>query len=150
MSQSADTVKVGAVISDTRPCLGPPRVTDPTLPQAVTSASLQSVSLAPELPYTKRAGNRACRGDAKNRNHQEYVRPVQDVPFAIILRLNDFERFVYVLSVVERFSDQECAALLGISWKELRETRAIALQHVSDFERAVAVSAIDPSSTKNS
>jgi hypothetical protein len=76
--------------------------------------------------------------------------PVQDVRFANILRLNDFERFVYVLSVIERFSDQECAALLGISWKELRETRAIAVQHVSDFERAVSVSVIDPSSTKNS
>ena len=76
--------------------------------------------------------------------------PVHDVPFANVLRLNDFERFVYVLSVLERFSDQECAVLLGISWKEVRETRAIAVQHVSDFERAVTVSAIDPSSTKNS
>jgi hypothetical protein len=76
--------------------------------------------------------------------------PVQDVPFASILRLNDFERFVYVLSVIERFSDQECAVLLGISWKEMRETRAIAVQHVSDFERAVTESAIDASSTRNS
>jgi hypothetical protein len=76
--------------------------------------------------------------------------PVQDVPFASILQLNDFERFVYVLSVIERFSDQECAVLLDISWKQMRETRAIAVQHVSDFERAVTVSAIDFSSTKNS
>jgi hypothetical protein len=76
--------------------------------------------------------------------------PVQDVPFASILRLNDFERFVYVLSVIERFSDQECVVLLGISLKEMRETRAIAVQHVSDFERAVTKSAMDPSSTRNS
>ena len=76
--------------------------------------------------------------------------PVQDVPFASILNLNDFERFVYVLSVIERFSDQECAVLLGISWKEMRETRAIAVQHVSDFERAVTESSMDPSSTRNS
>jgi hypothetical protein len=38
VSQNADTVKVGAVVSDTRPCLRPPRVTDPTLSQAVTSS----------------------------------------------------------------------------------------------------------------
>ena len=54
MSQNADTVKVGAVVSDTRPRLRPHRVTDPTLPKAVTSAPLQSVSLAHELPYIKR------------------------------------------------------------------------------------------------
>ena len=76
--------------------------------------------------------------------------PLRDALFASILSLNDFERFVYVLSVIERFSDQECAVLLGISLKEMRETRAIAVQHVSGFERAVTVSAIDPSSTKNS
>ena len=76
--------------------------------------------------------------------------PIQDVPFASVLRLNVFERFVYVLSVIERFSDQECAVLLGISLKEMRETRAIAAQHVSDFERAVTKSAMEPSSTRSS
>ena len=74
VSQNADTVKVGAVVSDTRPCLRPHRVTDPTLPRAVTSASLQSVSLAPELPHMKRADNRTCRGQAQNCNDHKYVR----------------------------------------------------------------------------
>jgi hypothetical protein len=82
--------------------------------------------------------------------HRVLEMPVQDVPFASILSLNDFERFVYVLSVIERFRDQECAVLLSISLKEMRETRAIAVQHVSDFERAVTKSAMDPSSTRNS
>ena len=75
--------------------------------------------------------------------------PVQDVPLASILRLNDFERFVYVLSVFERFSDQECVVLLGISRKEMRETRAIAVQHISEFEREVTESITDASSTGN-
>ena len=75
--------------------------------------------------------------------------PVQDVPFVSILRLNDFERFVYVLSVIERFGDQECAVLLGVSWKEMRETRALAVQHVSDFERAITELIADASSTGN-
>jgi hypothetical protein len=39
--------------------------------------------------------------------------PLQDAPFAIVLALEDFERFVYVLSVLERYSDQTCAVLLG-------------------------------------
>jgi hypothetical protein len=75
--------------------------------------------------------------------------PVQEGPFASILRLDDFERFVYVLSVIEGLSDQECAVLLGISWKEIRESRAIAVQHVSDFERAVTESTTDASRTGN-
>ncbi|HMH11946.1 MAG TPA: hypothetical protein VK578_02450 [Edaphobacter sp.] len=73
--------------------------------------------------------------------------PVQDVPFASVLRLNEFERFVYVLSVIERFGDHECAVLLGISLKEMREARAIAVKHVSDLERAVSKSAMDHSGT---
>ena len=74
MSQNADTVKVGDVVSDTRPCLRPHSVTDPTLPQAVTSGSLQSVSLASELPYMNPAGNRICQGGAKNIYYHEDVR----------------------------------------------------------------------------
>jgi hypothetical protein len=70
---------------------------------------------------------------------------VQDVPFASILSLNDFERFVYVLSVLERFSDQECAVWLGISRKEVRETRTLALKHVSDYEQMATKSTTDPS-----
>jgi hypothetical protein len=70
---------------------------------------------------------------------------VQDVPFASILSLNDFERFVYVLSVLERFSDQECTVLLGISREEVQETRAQAQRHVLDYERMVARSTTDPS-----
>ena len=74
MSQNADTVKVGAVVSDTRPCLRPHRVTDPTLAQAVTRASLQSVALAPELPYRRLEGNRIFQGHAKNCTDHEDVR----------------------------------------------------------------------------
>jgi hypothetical protein len=73
--------------------------------------------------------------------------PVQDVPFASILRLSDFERFVYVLSVLEGCSDQECVVLLGTSRQAVQETRALALQHVSDFERVITEWTTDLSST---
>ena len=75
--------------------------------------------------------------------------PIQDVPFASILRLNDFERFVYVLSIIEKSSDPECAVLLGISVQEMRETRAVAVQHLSGFEREFTKLANDASSTGN-
>lgn len=44
--------------------------------------------------------------------------------FANILKLDDFERFVYVLSVLEKYSDQETAVLLNVSRFEIREARA--------------------------
>jgi DNA-directed RNA polymerase specialized sigma24 family protein len=53
----------------------------------------------------------------------------QDPRFSAILALPDFERFVYVLSVLEGCTDQECATLLGVSPPQIEETRLRALQH---------------------
>ena len=63
---------------------------------------------------------------------------LQGGALASVLALRDFDRFVYVLSVLERYADQNCAALLGVSRPEVRETRLRALQHISDFERRIA------------
>jgi len=53
----------------------------------------------------------------------------QDPRFSAILALPDFERFVYVLSVLEGCTDLECATLLGVSPQQIEETRLRALQH---------------------
>ena len=53
----------------------------------------------------------------------------QDPRFSAILALPDFERFVYVLSVLEGCTDQECATLLCVSPEQIEETRLCALQH---------------------
>jgi DNA-directed RNA polymerase specialized sigma24 family protein len=44
-----------------------------------------------------------------------------------VLRLADFERFVFVMCVLERYRESECALLLGCSASQVREacTRAI-------------------------
>jgi len=44
-----------------------------------------------------------------------------------VLRLADFERFVFVMRVLERYRESECAFLLGCSASQVREacTRAI-------------------------
>ena len=53
----------------------------------------------------------------------------QDPRFSAILALPDFERFVYVLSVLEGCSDPECGALLGTTPREIEDARLRALQH---------------------
>jgi hypothetical protein len=61
--------------------------------------------------------------------------PLEYAPFANILALEDSERFVFVLSVLERYSDQDCSALLGTSRREVRDARDHALEHIVDLER---------------
>lgn len=48
-------------------------------------------------------------------------------PMEAVLGLPTFERFVFVMSVLERCSDQECAVLLGCSRVEVANGRARAL-----------------------
>ena len=45
----------------------------------------------------------------------------QDIDYAIarLLRLEHFERFVFVMSVLEKYSDQDCSVLLGCRGKML-------------------------------
>jgi hypothetical protein len=54
-----------------------------------------------------------------------------DVPCAKVLTLEDFERIVYVLTVHERYSEQECSCLLGSSCRNVREARMRALQQIA-------------------
>jgi len=58
--------------------------------------------------------------------------PEADGAIASILRLEDFERFVFVMSVLERYSDQDCSLLLGCSRQDVREAKMRALQHAAE------------------
>jgi hypothetical protein len=49
-----------------------------------------------------------------------------------ILGLEDFERFVFVLSVLEKYTDQDCSVLLGCARQDIAETRVRALLHVAE------------------
>ena len=53
-------------------------------------------------------------------------------PFAKVLALEDLERFVYVLSVLEGYTDWECSVLLKSSPQEIEQTRSRALQHMAE------------------
>jgi DNA-directed RNA polymerase specialized sigma24 family protein len=49
-----------------------------------------------------------------------------------VLGLEDFERFVFVMSVLEHYSEHDCGLLLGCSAREVREARGRALEELMD------------------
>jgi DNA-directed RNA polymerase specialized sigma24 family protein len=62
-----------------------------------------------------------------------------DTAVAAITKLQPFDRFVYVMSVLEKYSDRECSLLLDCAVDKIVEARIHALQRlasvVSDGER---------------
>ena len=48
-----------------------------------------------------------------------------------VLALGDFERFVFVMSVLEHYSQHDCALLLGCSISEVRGARVRALEELA-------------------
>ena len=57
--------------------------------------------------------------------------------FDAVLGLADFERFVFVLCVLEGYREYECALLLGCSASEVREARTQAIQKLAKFRPTV-------------
>jgi hypothetical protein len=56
----------------------------------------------------------------------------EDVAFGAVVQLEAFERFVFVMSTLERYSDQECSLLLGCSRREVAGARLRALRQIAD------------------
>jgi hypothetical protein len=56
---------------------------------------------------------------------------VDNIPFAPILLLDAFERFVFVMSILEGQSDEECAILLRCSRRDVMMARMLSLQRQS-------------------
>jgi DNA-directed RNA polymerase specialized sigma24 family protein len=50
----------------------------------------------------------------------------------LVLRLADFERFVFIMSALEHYSEHDCALLLGCSVRDIREGRTRALKELAD------------------
>ena len=62
-----------------------------------------------------------------------------DAAIATVLALEEFERFVFVLSVLERYSDLDCFLVLNCSRVEVGEARMRALQQISESHHRNAV-----------
>jgi len=52
-----------------------------------------------------------------------------------VLRLAAFDRFVFVMSALEHYSEHDCALLLGCSVRDIREGRTRALKELADSPR---------------
>jgi hypothetical protein len=65
--------------------------------------------------------------------------PIEKVPAEVeahpslvsILRLNSFERFVFIMSVLEMYSNQECSLLLGCFRRDVINARIAAIRCVA-------------------
>jgi len=51
-----------------------------------------------------------------------------------MLRLADFERFVFIMSALENYSEHDCALLLECSVRDIREARTRALIELADSQ----------------
>jgi DNA-directed RNA polymerase specialized sigma24 family protein len=64
---------------------------------------------------------------------REAVKSENDVSITAVLALPEFERFVFVMSVLERYSDQDCSVLLGCSRREVALARMQAAEHLASL-----------------
>jgi hypothetical protein len=56
-----------------------------------------------------------------------------------ILKLDALERFVFVMSVLEGYSDQDCSVLLGCSRQTVVKARTRAFEHLATADQIVAM-----------
>lgn len=54
-------------------------------------------------------------------------------PLTAVIRFTPLERFVFVMSFLEGYSDHECSVLLNKSRREVASARALALKHLAEW-----------------
>jgi DNA-directed RNA polymerase specialized sigma24 family protein len=63
-------------------------------------------------------------------NSNDTTLPTEPVEIAAVLALPSFDRFVFVMSVLERYSDQDCSVLLGCARRDVIAARTRALRQI--------------------
>jgi hypothetical protein len=66
-----------------------------------------------------------------------------NVLFSAVIELPSFERFVFVVTVLERCSDQECSLLLNCTRRDVVDARARAIQLVAESAKDRLVDQIE-------
>lgn len=56
--------------------------------------------------------------------------PVGQIEIAVVLGLEPFERFVYVMTILERYPDQDCSLLLGCARRDVVAARTRAFEQI--------------------
>jgi len=82
-----------------------------------------------------RPGHAAWAGASPDPDAKLQSTPARHAAIASVLALGDFERFVFVLSVLERYSDQDCSILLSCSREEVRTARVRAILQISEIQQ---------------
>ncbi len=109
-----------------------------------------------ECATTNRAFKESARAWAKRAIIQNAIRALQPLPddasskaanhfpadrklpnavdphFKAVLALEDFQRFVFVMSVLEHYSDRSCALFLGCSVHDVRIARTRAIERLAE------------------
>lgn len=68
--------------------------------------------------------------------NQESSSPTENFTADALLALADFERFVFVLCVLERYRENDCALLLGCSASQVREACTGAMKALAGISQA--------------
>jgi DNA-directed RNA polymerase specialized sigma24 family protein len=89
------------------------------------------------LNAVRRVNPRPADGNGRGRSSSDQANSVssalpaaKQAEIAAVLELDAFERFVYVLNVLERYSDQECSVLLGCTRRDVVAARTRAFQQL--------------------
>lgn len=64
----------------------------------------------------------------------------KDAKLAAVLELEAFPRFVFVMSVLEHYSDRECATLLGSTLQDVAAAKLQAVEYLGSRAQAAAAS----------
>ena len=65
---------------------------------------------------------------------ERFTTASQPGPFSVIFALGQFERFVFVMSVVEGQSDGDCAALLHCTERDIVMARLVAVTSLANMD----------------
>jgi DNA-directed RNA polymerase specialized sigma24 family protein len=76
-------------------------------------------------------GNSRGRSGYDSVDNNDNSPSTQPAEIASVLGLELFQRFVYVMTVLERYSDEECSVLLGCARRDVLSARTHALQKVA-------------------
>jgi hypothetical protein len=80
--------------------------------------------------------------------------PPEHVEIAAVLALEPFERFVYVMTVLERYSDHDCSLLLGCARRDVIAARTRAFEQTgsamaSHSKQLAPASSVEPASDEH-
>jgi len=89
-------------------------------------------------PRPRQHADSSLPGRAVNINDLRNI-PDRDVAFSTVLALEDFERFVFVITVLEGDSEHDCALLLNSSIGDVRNARIRATEQLAAAESSPIV-----------